>query len=136
MDGNLALQNLSFQLDASQVAELASWWMNIAQADRDELNELTRIVDLPWRFQAPVLSGRHRENEVVDDLYEYLVNHEFKPSVPFFGVVSRDGQWGYFSAPVIAIPLCDPDWPPYSEHLYYKPWQARGKLCNADLGFA
>lgn len=74
------------------------------------------------------------EDDLINDLYEFYVNHEIKGILPFSGMPGRNGKWGYYTGLVFAIPLLDPDWPPYDDSKISKSWEPQGKLRNADLG--
>ena len=136
MNEEVAITSLAAGLDEVSRLEFERWWAGLSTADRDALAELTRMTDArPWR-QCPEAADDGPQDDLVNDWYEYLVNHEMKASVPFWGTFSRDGRRGSFTRCILAIPLWDPDWPPYSEALHYNAWKARGKLADADLGFA
>ena len=135
LNDDAAITSLSLGLVATQREELVAWWATVAQSEQDDLNELTHNADLPWPFEYLEISTGKPHDDMVNDLYEYLVNHELKGFVPFSRTVSRDGYCGYFTGNVLSIPLCAPDWPPYPDSLHYKPWKPRGKLTHADLGF-
>ena len=135
MSNNLAFLSLSSELCEDAYSCLIDWWNLLESDDRTQLAELTRLCDVPAEEKHLDDIGAEPEIETANELYDYLVNHEVKAFAPFFAAVSREGNQVKLAANVLAIPLCDPDWPPYSDSLYLEQWEPRGKLKGFDLGF-
>ena len=129
-----ALVSLCEDLDENAIASAIEWWHHLPMHNRHELAELT-IAFQPWAIKLlPIGSVETTEGDLANDLYEFYVNHEINGNLPFFGRTGRNGEWGYYTGLVLAIPLLDPDWPPYDNSLTAKSWKPDGKLRNADLG--
>ncbi len=91
-------------LDDTQRSELLSWWVKLTAPNREELTELTRDCNMPWIFKRLTLLEDNLGDDLINDLYDYLINHEAKGFLPFFSTVSRDGYWGTFRHVVLASP--------------------------------
>lgn len=128
------LVSLCEDLDESAIANATEWWHSLSMHNKHELAELT-IAFQPWSIKLiPIGFVKTDEDDLINDLYEYHVNHEMKGILPFFGWTGRNGGWGLATGLVQAIPLLDPDWPPYDDSLISKSWEPKGKLRSADLG--
>ena len=128
------LVSLCEDLDENAIASATEWWHHLPMPHKHELDELT-IAFQPWAIKLlPIGFVETTDDDLINDLYEFYVNHEIKGVLPFFGRTGRNRKWGYYTGLVLAIPLLDPDWPPYDDLLISKSWEPQGKLRNADLG--
>lgn len=119
---------------ADYYAQMIDWWRCLTEYDKHELNELTRAFR-PWEIllRPYGIAANIADEYLIDDYYEYCVNHEIKGYLPFFGSCGRGGRWGTYTGLVQAIPLLDPDWPPYDGSHRFRKWQPSGRLRDADL---
>jgi hypothetical protein len=132
----LALESLCTGLEENHRSILLSWWQGLPPQEQEALEELTHAF-APWEIKLlPFDIYEEIEEDAVNDLYEFNVAHEIKGGVYFWGAISRDGHRGHFTRSVDAISVLDPLWPPFPESSRYRVWKLRGKLANADLGFA